>query len=247
MFDKSILETDNFLNISMGAKALYFLLGMEADDEGFVSPNRVIRLYGGEAGDLKNLVDTGLIIPFKSGVIVITDWKQNNWLDPRRTKKTQYQEEKNLLLENKNTRKYELKNDGSANAKQTLSNGGVRVEECRVEEIRVDATSSVAVPVIVKDITKVIDSFKVVNLNFKKWFSNKTERQAAGDLVMLYGLPKVLEVIEILPEVNKTAWMPTITSPYKLLNKWADLMSAIAKKKNEGEQRSAKKGRGMVI
>lgn len=142
MFDRAILETDNFLNISMGAKALYFLLGMEADDEGFVSPNRVLRIYGGEMGDLKNLIDTKLVIPFQSGVIVITDWKKNNWLDNRRIKPTEYQIEKTLL----NTTpegKYELKEDGLASAKRSLSNGGARVEESRVEESRVDkATTS---------------------------------------------------------------------------------------------------------
>jgi hypothetical protein len=97
LFDRAIIETDKFLNISLSAKALYFLLGMEADDEGFVSPNRVMRLYGSELGDLKNLIDTGLVIPFKSGVVVITDWKENNWLDSRRIKPTQYQEELKLL------------------------------------------------------------------------------------------------------------------------------------------------------
>ena len=33
MFDKSIIENDWFMDLSMAAKALYFLLGMEADDE----------------------------------------------------------------------------------------------------------------------------------------------------------------------------------------------------------------------
>ena len=54
---------------------------MECDDEGFVSPTRVLRLYGGEFGDIKNLVDVGLVIRFKTGVLVITDWNQNNYLD----------------------------------------------------------------------------------------------------------------------------------------------------------------------
>ena len=107
MFDRSIIETDNFLNVSLSAKAIYFLLGMEADDEGFVSPNRVVRLYGGEAGDIKNLIDVGLIIPFKSGVVVITDWNQNNWLDGRRIKPTQYQKEKKMLTLTQG-KKYEL-------------------------------------------------------------------------------------------------------------------------------------------
>ncbi|KKR09566.1 MAG: hypothetical protein UT43_C0017G0017 [Parcubacteria group bacterium GW2011_GWC1_39_29] len=129
MFDKAIMETDNFLNISLSAKAIYFLLGMEADDEGFVSPTRILRLYGGEKGDLKNLIDTGLIIPFKSGVVVITDWHQNNWLDIRRIKPTQHQKEKKLLTLN-DCRKYVL-SQCLADAKPEES----RVEESRVEQI----------------------------------------------------------------------------------------------------------------
>ncbi len=124
MFDRAIIETEKFLNISLGAKAIYFLLGMEADDEGFVSPNRVLRLYGGEAGDIKNLIDTGLIIPFKSGVVVITDWNSNNWLDQRRIKPTQHQEEKKML-------------GLTDNKKYVLSNGSASIEEYRVEQNRI--------------------------------------------------------------------------------------------------------------
>lgn len=129
MFDKSIIETDNFLNVSLSAKAIYFLLGMEADDEGFVSPQRILRLYGGEKGDLKNLIDTGLIIPFKSGVVVITDWNQNNWLDTRRIKPTQYQEEKKLLTLN-DCRKYVLSHCLASAKPEERS-----IEEKRTEEI----------------------------------------------------------------------------------------------------------------
>ena len=127
MFDKSILETDNFLNISLTAKALYFLLGMEADDEGFIAPKRVLRLYGGEIGDLQNLIDTGLVLPFKTGVVVITNWNQNNWLDKRRIRPTQYQEEKKMLG---------LTNEG----KYWLSNGLASIEESSIEEKRMPSS-----------------------------------------------------------------------------------------------------------
>ena len=129
MFDKAIIETDKFLNVSLSAKAIYFLLGMEADDEGFVSPKRVLRLYGGEMGDIKNLIDVGLIIPFESGVVVITDWLQNNWLDSRRIKNTQYQEEKKQLSIAQN--KY-LLSDGLAVAKREEYS----IEEKSIEEKR---------------------------------------------------------------------------------------------------------------
>lgn len=125
MFDRAIIETDNFLNVSISAKALYFLLGMEADDEGFVSPNRVIRLYGGEMGDIKNLIDTGLVIPFKSGVLVITHWNENNYLDKNRIKPTQYQEEKKML-------------DLTDNKRYVLNTCSTRGEERRIEESSIE-------------------------------------------------------------------------------------------------------------
>ena len=107
MFDKAIIDTDKFLNISLTAKALYFLMGMEADDEGFVSPNKVLRLYGGEYGDIKNLIDAGFVIPFQSGVVVLTHWNENNYLDKNRIKPTQYQSEKKMLALTEH-KKYEL-------------------------------------------------------------------------------------------------------------------------------------------
>ncbi len=97
MFDRAIIETDRFTDLSMSSKALYFLLGMEADDEGFVSPKRVMRIYGGNDDDLKVLVAKEFLIPFESGVVVITSWHENNYLDKNRLKSTKYQEERKLL------------------------------------------------------------------------------------------------------------------------------------------------------
>ena len=97
MFDKAIIDTDRFMDLSMSSKALYFLLGMEADDEGFVSYKKVMRIHGGNEDDIKVLVAKNFIIMFKSGVVVITDWQKNNWLDTRRIKPTEYTTEKKLL------------------------------------------------------------------------------------------------------------------------------------------------------
>lgn len=107
MFDKAIIDTNDFMDLPISAKALYFLLGMEADDEGFVSPARTLRIYGGSEDDVKILTAKKFLISFENGVVVITQWKQNNWLDDRRTKPTQYQKEKQMLVLTDNKR-YEL-------------------------------------------------------------------------------------------------------------------------------------------
>lgn len=131
MFDLEIINQDSFLDLPMESKAIYFLLGMEADDEGFVAPKKVLRLYGGTEDSLKILIAKNFIIPFSTGVIVITDWKRNNWLDSRRIKSTIYQEEKTQITYNPTSEKYEF-NGSLADAKQMLSENSI--EENRVEE-----------------------------------------------------------------------------------------------------------------
>lgn len=129
MFDKSIIENDYFMDLPITSKALYFLLGMEADDEGFVSPKRVIRLYGGTEDDIKVLVAKNFLIQFESGVVVVTDWKENNWLDKRRIKETKYLLEKSMLKTENN--KY-IK----VSAKPMLSKRLESIEENSIEENR---------------------------------------------------------------------------------------------------------------
>lgn len=140
MFDLEIINQDSFLDLPMESKAIYFLLGMEADDEGFVAPKKVLRLYGGTEDSLKILIAKNFIIPFSTGVIVITDWKRNNWLDSRRIKNTIYQEEKTQITYNPVSEKYEF-NGCLANAKPMLSENSIeenRLEENSIEENSID-------------------------------------------------------------------------------------------------------------
>lgn len=135
MFDLEIINQDSFLDLPMESKAIYFLLGMEADDEGFVAPRKVLRLYGGTEDSLKILIAKNFIIPFNTGVIVITDWKRNNWLDSRRIKNTIYQDEKSQITYNPTSEKYEI-NCSVIDAKQMLSENSI--EENRTEENSID-------------------------------------------------------------------------------------------------------------
>ena len=49
---------------------LYFHLGIEADDDGFVSPKMVMRTVGATDDELKMLIAKKFVIPFESGVVV---------------------------------------------------------------------------------------------------------------------------------------------------------------------------------
>lgn len=98
MFNTDITEADKFIDMSASAQNLYFHLGMHGDDDGFVSaPKRIMRSVGSCEDDLKILIAKGFILPFESGIVVITDWHINNNLRNDRYKPTIYTKEKSVL------------------------------------------------------------------------------------------------------------------------------------------------------
>ena len=98
MFAKTIVLSDAFLDMPLGARCLYMTMGMLADDDGFVnSPKSIMRQTGATEDDLRILIAKKFIIPFESGVIVIKHWRINNYLQSDRYKQTVYQEEKAML------------------------------------------------------------------------------------------------------------------------------------------------------
>jgi hypothetical protein len=98
MFAKTITESDAFLDMPLSAQALYFHLGMAADDDGFVnSPRKVQRAISANADDLLLLASKKFVIPFNSGVTVIKHWKMNNYIQRDRYKPTVYIEEAAML------------------------------------------------------------------------------------------------------------------------------------------------------
>lgn len=108
MFSKKIIDTDWFMDMPASSQNLYFHLSMRADDDGFVaSPKRIIKLIGATEDDYKILIGKKFIIPFESGVCVITDWRINNYLRNDRYTETVYKEEKDSLILNENG-KYEF-------------------------------------------------------------------------------------------------------------------------------------------
>lgn len=120
MFSQQITESDSFLEMPLSTQALYFHLGMSADDDGFVNnPKRIQRVIGANEDDLKLLIAKNFVIGFDSGVIVIKHWKINNAIRSDRYTPTVYEEEKAMLSE-KSNRAYTL---GIPNDNQRLPSG----------------------------------------------------------------------------------------------------------------------------
>lgn len=129
MFDKKVIGSDKFLDLPNSTKALYFMAGMEADDKGFFQPRKLQRMCGFSDDDYKLLIAKGYFITFESGVMVVTDWNKNNWLDSRRITETEYVDELNMLKLINQKYEFKLENDY---AKPMLSE--YSIEENSIEE-----------------------------------------------------------------------------------------------------------------
>ena len=141
MFDKKVVESDKFIDLPNSSKALYFMAGMDADDKGFFQPRKLQKVCGFSDDDFKILIAKGFFITFESGVMVVTDWNKNNWLDSRRITETEYVDELNLLkLINQ---RYEFK-DQNESAKRVLS-------ENSIDKNRIEKKSNISKDILPKE------------------------------------------------------------------------------------------------
>ena len=98
MFSKAIIDSDSFLDMPATTQLLYFHLGMRADDDGFVDkPRSVLRMIGGTKNDLDLLFAKQFLIPFESGVVVLSHWKLHNYIRKDRYSETIHLAEKAML------------------------------------------------------------------------------------------------------------------------------------------------------
>lgn len=97
MFSPDIVNSDAFIEMPPSTQALYFQLGMRADDDGFVSPNMVMRMMGSTEDELRVLIAKRFVLKFDNGVIVVKHWRINNFVRKDRYKPSLYTEEKQRL------------------------------------------------------------------------------------------------------------------------------------------------------
>lgn len=132
MFDKTITNNDNFLEMPDSTQNLYFHLSMEADDDGFVDNwKSIMRMTGKKEDDLKLLIAKSFIIPFDTGVIVIKHWRINNYLRKDRYNQTKYLKEKSQLHIEEN-QEYSLKYEESGIP--VVATEKNRIEKNRIEK-----------------------------------------------------------------------------------------------------------------
>ncbi len=242
MLSHDIIDSDAFLDMPASSQLLYFHLAMRADDDGFVSPKKVMRISNATSDDLKVLVTKRFLLVFDSGVVVIKHWLIHNMIRKDRYHKTKYTEELEQLKIKQNKAYTEMTTNG-------LHSGNQMATEVRLGKVRLGKNNTCDVPSLNEKKTvfsvqgaEIIKAFEEIDPKNKRYYNNKTQREACDFLIREYGFEQVLRVIKVLPRTNVINYMPTITTPCELREKWVKLESQLLKKKDESSQ----KGRGFA-
>lgn len=103
MFSKDIVRSDAFLDLPISSQALYFHLGMEADDRGYVNnPKAVIRNTGAALGDLEQLANKRFVLIRGESLILIKGWRINNCIQPSRLVESKFVDDLEKLFFDEN-------------------------------------------------------------------------------------------------------------------------------------------------
>lgn len=91
MFCKDIVRSDAFLDLPVSSRELYFQLGMDTDDRGYISNARsIIRLIGANQGDLEPLIQKGFLMIRGETLMLQKHFKINNTIRTDRFHESEY-------------------------------------------------------------------------------------------------------------------------------------------------------------
>lgn len=230
MFSPDIVKSDAFLDMPISTQALYFHLGMNADDDGFVSPRRVIREIGVADDDLKILIGKRFVLPFENGVVVIKHWKINNLVRKDWYKETQYVEQKSQLKTKENGAYSELVNEMLTKPKRIVDVGKVRLGKVRKEIPSTIVEEQGSKEVFGnEDIKWVLDTFKEL-MEFDSGGKKQQDRFMAKHLLNNYNREQIRGMMRYCA-TNEFA--PRIGSVEKLWYKRGDIIAGILSLKNK--------------
>lgn len=213
MFAKSIVLSDDFLDMPATARCLYFTLNMLADDDGFVnSPRSIMRQCMATQDDMKILLMKCYLIPFDSGIVVIRHWRINNYLRSDRYRPTKFLDEKAQLYIDESgaygkierPEPLEIESGGTA---QLFPGSGLQEQACS-EPVKAEAPRKKAVPLVDREPRNELEEVeKAYLLNYRALYEQgvlrsespivnwAASRKITKESIKKYGLSAVLEAV----------------------------------------------------
>jgi len=105
MLSKTIIDSDEFLDMPVSARLLYYDLRMRADDDGFVNcPGKIMKTIGATDDDMNILVLRKFVISLDIGIIVIKDWRVSCFLRNETTSDSDMPKETDKPVKEKKTK-----------------------------------------------------------------------------------------------------------------------------------------------
>ena len=210
----------------ISSQALYFHLGMWADDDGVVEAFSVIRSTGFGEDDLKVLVTKGLVKILNEDLVAfILDWREHNLIRADRKIDSIY---KNLLLRmvpDVEIISPRVRADTGALPRGNTTGRPVDgIGKDRLGQVSlVKDKNTVSNEVADEGMNSIISLFEKLNPSYKRFYSNKTQRAALSRLMLQHGVVKLRSAIEVAVQALGKPYAPTITSPIQLEDKLAAL------------------------
>lgn len=205
MFTKKVTDSDDFMNLSASAQALYLHLSMSADDDGFC--NQVsISMFKAHAStqDLQALLENRYVYQFENGVIVIRHWRMANALRKDRYTKTTFLEEL-AQLDLKDNGEYERLPNGCQMVAVCLPQdrlGKDSIDKVSIGKDRLDKDSKGEDSKgeeleAEEDISRVIEAWNTSGgLTIKKLSLNSKRGKMLTARIAEYGIDEVLNAID---------------------------------------------------
>lgn len=147
MFSIRLINSARFLKMPISSQALYFHLGLMADDDGIVEAYNVIKTVGCTEDDLKILVAKDFVQVLNEDLVAyIKDWGENNSIRPDRKIDSIYKDllvsvNPDVKLLEKRPRADVLKKKGQLVDVQRTNNGQHRIGKDRIGEDRLEEDS----------------------------------------------------------------------------------------------------------
>ena len=214
MFSKDITTSDAFREMPTSSQALYFHLGMEADDDGFLDNYKgLMRAVNATDDDLRILIAKRFLILFPSKVVVVKHWLINNTIRKDRYSETKHLDEKRALLVKENGSYTELSNG--------LPSGNQVATQYRIEEDRIVSATREEKPL--KKYPNAPIVFKWFSHPEPSWQIDTTQCKHA-ELLFLRGEETVKQALAFHAKHADLEDRPMITKPSHLETKWNELI-----------------------
>ena len=135
MFSKTITQSSSFLMMPPTSRLLYYDLGLSADDDGFCEHYTIMKMTDAKPDDLKVLQAKGFVKVFDDKVLIILDWKENNYIQNDRYTPSKYLKiyKKELLL---------LANNNQCIQSVSIMDTQVRLGKVRIGEDKEDVVDT---------------------------------------------------------------------------------------------------------